>query len=157
MKYILNEIKLHPLLNEQDLVKLIYQRTYGPKHILLDIKKAKDYLIYEINNPNETNYQDLEISDELIRVNLKSIKNIDSFFNAFLTTSKMINGTKEEYLYNINQLINYIIDNNLKYNINLIKELADTNSPVHHSLIYKQEYNPHYRLIHKKLYKDLFI
>ena len=27
MKYILKEIELHPLLNEQDLVKLIYQKT----------------------------------------------------------------------------------------------------------------------------------
>ena len=65
----------------------------------------------------------------------------------------MINGTKEEYLNNINLLTNYIKENNLNYDINLIYEYARTNQPVHHSLKYNQEYNPHYRLIHKDLYK----
>lgn len=157
MKYILNEIKLHPALNEQDLVKLIYQRTYGPKHILLDINKAKEYLLHEINNQKESNYEDIEISDELIRVNLKNIKNIDSFFDAFLKTSKIINGTKEEYIANINLLVNYIKEHNLNYDINIIYELANTNQPVHHSLKYNQEYNPHYRIIHKDLYDKLFL
>lgn len=157
MKYILKEIELHPLLNEQDLVKLIYQKTYGPSHILLDINKAKQYLLYEINNQKDSSYQDIEISENLIRVSLKNIKNIDSFFDAFLKTSQMIKGTKEEYFNNINLLIKYIKENNLKYDINIIKELASTNSPVHHSLKYNQEYNPHYRLIHKDLYNKLFL
>ena len=50
MRDILNEIKLHKCLNEQDLVKLIYQRTYGPSHILENLENAKKYLEYEINN-----------------------------------------------------------------------------------------------------------
>lgn len=157
MKYILNEINKHPMLNEQDLVKLIYQRTYGPSHILSNLEKSKQYLIYELNNLNESSYQDIEISESLIRVSLNNIKNIDTFFDAFVKTSKMINATKEDYNKNIDLLIKCIKENNLDFNIDTIKDLASENLPVHHSLKYNIAYNPHYRLIHKELYKKLFI
>lgn len=155
MKYILSEIKLHPNLNEQDLVKLIYQRTYGPKHILTNLENSKKYLVYEFNNLPSQSYGSYEIGNNLIRVDLKEVKDIDLFFDSLVNTSKTINGTKEEYNSNIELLINCIKENNLNYNIDKIKELASLNQPVHHSDIYNKMYLPHYRIIRKDLYVKL--
>ena len=155
MQFIQNEINLHPLLKEEDLVKLIYQRVYGPSHILHNIEKAKDYLKLELNNLLKDSYGDIEIGGDLIRVDLNNIKDIDLFFDYLLETAKAKKGTIEEYQNEINILIDYIRENNLKFNVEYIKELAKTNCPVHHSKIYNDEYKPHYRIIDINLYKKL--
>ncbi|MBQ9730985.1 MAG: hypothetical protein IJV94_02505 [Bacilli bacterium] len=155
MKYILNEIELHPSLNEQDLVKLIYQRTYGPKHILFDIDKSKKYLIEEVKNLPFEKYGTFEISNDLLRVDLHEVNDIEDFFDCLLTTGKSIIGTKEEYEQEIELLIDCIKTNNLNFDIDLIKQLASHNAPVHHSYEYNKNYLPHYRIIRKDLYMHL--
>jgi len=156
MEYILNEIKKHPKLCEEDLIKLIYQRTYGPKHILLNVDRAKQYLISEMNSLSGSIYEDIEIGNNLIRVDLHNVKNIDVFFNAVLKTCEKINGTFEEYKQNYDLLIKTIKDNNLNYDLNKIESLFILNSPIHHSKLYNELYTPHYRIVDKDIYNSLF-
>ena len=147
MQYILNEINLHSSLNEEDLVKLIYQRVYGPSHILLNIEKGKEYLIQELKILPEEKYNDIEIGGNLIRVSLHNVKNVDTFYDALIKTAKLKQGTIEEYQNEIKLLIKYISSKNLNFDIKYIQELAKENKPIHHSKIYNELYKPHYRII----------
>ena len=157
MKYIENEIKIHPNLQEEDLVKLIYQRVYGPSHILNNLEKAKEYLYQEINNLPTYIYDNIEIGGNLIRVDLHYVSDIDSFYDILIKTAQKKKGTAEEYHNEINELINFIKCNKLSFNTDYIMELAKNNKPVHHSNIYNDLYKPHYRIIDLDLYNKLFI
>lgn len=157
MKYILNEINTHPSLEEQDLVKLIYQRTYGPRHILTNLEMGRNYLEYECKHLNEKLYGNIEISDTLIRIDLHYVSDLDMFFSKLIETSKNIEGDINLYKTNIELLIKCIKDNNLNFDIERIIELASLNEPIHHSPIYNKLYSPHYRIIDKAFIKELGI
>ena len=157
MKYILNEIKLHPLLKEEDLVKLIYQRIYGPSHILFNIENGRKYLVNELNNLPSIKYDDIEISENIIRISLHNITDINSFFDVLIETANLMNGTFKEYINEINNLVEYIKENNLTFDTDKIILLAKTNQPVHHSKEYNEAYAPHYRIVNKDLYNKLKI
>ncbi len=147
MKYILEEIKKHPKLNEQDLVKLIYQRNFGPKHIL-ESPKAFDYLMNEVKG-EESGY--FEIGNNVIRVYLKEIEDYPLFFEKVLESARKITGNYDDYYKDIENLKHFIIDNKLNYDINLIDELK-TKAPLHHSKAYNEAYDPHYRILDKNTY-----
>lgn len=125
----------YPLIQKQDIHKLIYQMAYGNYHMTNDISKVKTQLLNEINFL-DTFKQDLyEYAGDFVRINLRTYLkyyfSINYLFNSFILSSNYIQ--KDDALYN--KLLN---DYDIK------KELS-----LSHSDIYKSNYKPNYRLIHK--------
>lgn len=136
----------YPLLEKQDIIKLVFQSTLGPNHFGASLSKdqVNKYLINEFNIPsynvNENLYE--WISDKYIRMNLFKYK---------------------EYKLDLNNLLDMFIDsaNNSAYNKDLLKnnllsflneeDLSDYNyQAVSHSEAYRNNYFPHYRVIESK-------
>ena len=133
-------IKKYPKMQNQDKIKLIYQASLGPAHLINKIseKKAYKYIIKEakIKAPIDNPYYEW-ISDSYIRVNILKERNLKYFSKSFYESAK-----------NAKYDINILEDNLKKY----LKENEYFNydyKPIHHSTIYNEEYMPHYRLIHK--------
>lgn len=69
--YLLEQLKMHPSMLPQDIIKLCYQAAFGAEHLLTDTNRALKYLEYEYANVSPSCGELYEmISDEVCRINL---------------------------------------------------------------------------------------
>ena len=136
--------KKYPLMEPQDVYKLLYQGEFGSGHAITSKFQALERLLNEMEFTNLNIYQDLyeEVSDNIIRVNLAPYKlyKLDPYylFDAFIDTSNTIKGNDSLFLEKLKQA------NIDSYNV----------GAVHHSKTYVDNYHPHYRIISKKYLTD---
>lgn len=155
MVYIESHLKKYPLMQIQDILKLLMQGMLGPTHLIQDVNKLKDNLLNEYNQckDNNINYDLIEeISDEYIRVYIKpyyiKYNNFDKLVDLFVKSCNL-SYSLDEYK---NEVIKLINDDNKEF----ISQYLNGNSYViSHSLIYKENYQPHYLLISKKYKGDI--
>lgn len=153
--YIEKEISLHPSFSSQDLFKLVYQASFGREHIMGE--KAYAYLEEEYNSVSEKDIALHEaISDDYIRVNLASWKYnklslqwLEKLF--FLDNISQKDGNKlfYEYLEEVDESIhNQALDIDInEYDEYKSAYLTKGLHPVHHSDSYREQEEPHYRLM----------
>lgn len=140
----------YPLMEKQDIIKLVFQSTLGPNHFGANLSKEKinDYLNNELNssyiNKDENLYE--WISSKYVRINLFKFQEynidlnnlLDMFFNSVNTSSY----NKE------------ILEENLLKYLS-VEDLKDYNfQAVSHSETYRNNYIPHYRVVNSS-YIDL--
>jgi len=157
-KVILNEKSLHPLATFQDYYKLTYQDFFGPAHLLQNEEKALDYLEKEVRNTNKFEnyeYQDIGIINNFVRVNLKLVKEekitIKGLFaalkNSVIKIDYATNEKWKQYCTQLYPLIQKI--GSFEPNQELIRQIKNNPPLVSHSKLFKDNYQPHYRIIHK--------
>lgn len=131
----------YPLIQEQDIYKLVYQSFFASGHMIENKVTSLEYLENEMNSLDDI-YQDLyeEIGNGYVRLNLRPFKkynlSIDYLNDAFVQSAK-VNNPLEDF----NKLIDKLGIYNFKDN-------------VHHSIIYKDNYKPNYRVINKEFIND---
>ena len=151
MEVYLNEhLKRYPLMETEDILKLYFQGILGPGHLVKEYSVA----IYRV----EQEYQQIrnekydhplieEISDEYVRVYLIPYRESHPDFS--LLVKAFIESSKEPtdifvFLKKVKELREY-------YNKEKIdKYLESGKYLISHSSIYKNNYHPHYLVIHKK-------
>ena len=144
----------YPKMLPNDFFKLIYQNSHGPHH--LDSNKLTTNFINELNsvtkppkyqfedignnytrvylNPYWTKQQRDLVLDAFIKSNLDYQPNIKLFYQEIDLLKEMVDSNTisiEKQLFT-NELNSYLL-NGIK--------------PISHSMLYKQEYDPHYVLI----------
>ena len=163
-KVLLNEKSLHPLATFQDYYKLIYQDFFGPAHLLRNEEKALGYLEKEVRNTNKfENYefQDIGILNNFVRVNLKFVKEgkitIERLFAALKNSVIKIDySTNEKWKQYWTQLFPIVQKiGSFEPNKELFKQIKNNPPLVSHSKIYKDNYQPHYRIIKKPELKNI--
>ncbi len=162
VKLIDTELKLYPKAQAVDFYKLFYQAVFGPAHILKNKQKAYEFFLKEIEYSAENKQiQDISfMQNDFIRVGLGLVNDRERFFEIFLKSAEIKNVISfEEWLeiwkevkislkrYNIENL-----DSDLKQ---IDKAVTSGKTVFSHSDIYKRLYNPHYRVVSKKLWENL--
>lgn len=157
-------MKRYPLMEPQDFGKLAFQSEFGPEHMVSDRQQAESFLTEEWmtlpKDPIDGILQERpefvrEISESLCRFPLSACSSVDEvklLAYLFTLTGAEHRGTIE----------------GLEEKLELIKALhvpgmdawaaawkQEGYPPVHHSRIYRNTYQPHYRLI-KNEYNDYF-
>lgn len=154
---ILYHLKKYKEISVVDLYKLLFQASFGPAHAIKDYNSALSYLEEELNlSLTETiSYEDIgngyvrlylnnfTVNDakwilKLMIDSVDEIRNIKFFMDAYEITCEILKLEKNnEYLQSFKEFV-----------LKMIKlELP----AVHHSEVYKEKYNPHYRVIKKSL------
>lgn len=166
-KILLDNYYKYPLMQTQDFFKLLYQGEFGGAHACADSQKSvlsqiKNELKH-IDTPTTSNGLTENISASQLRVNLpvfysKNL-NLDTLSEMFLISAKTSFGTMEnlskkmlvfESLVKEKQiLLPYVSVKSAA-----IKYLADA-KPLSHSITYKLNYNPHYRVVRRDFF-DIF-
>lgn len=154
---LINHYLRYPLSEIEDYLKLIFQHYYGPQHLVSenDEEKLQNYLYSEIktiNKPNDYYFDD--IGNGFTRFDLRLIETDDDLKRltlAFIKTCRKITAPPTSFQDGVN-LLKTLIDNKV---IPLAKEV-DFEQYLHprmhsHSKIYKEMYDPHYRLIRSNL------
>jgi len=134
----------YPLMQDADIHKYLAQSFFGPSHIL-DHNDSLKYLIKETEEAKKSINNETKILEYIgnnhYRVHLKPYilgnYNIHLLNIAFVNSSLLSHGAKDQRKYK-----RYLVRFNLA--------TTDIYSVPHHSKIYKENYDPHYRVIHKK-------
>lgn len=141
---ILDEHKTrYPLMTIQDYQKLIYQLTFGPDHAIKNEQETLLMLQQEINQTRQHREHRFEnIGDQYVRYILHKDDElpINILHKMFLYSAKISSPpTEEVYQTNMKILQSFV-------NSDILDSKIIT-SPFSHSMIYKQQYHPHYRVL----------
>lgn len=159
-KIILLHLNKYKDISVSDLYKLLFQASFGPAHIIKDYNSALKYLQEELSLSltNNLSYEDIgngyvrlylnnfNVNDAkwILKLMMESFdenRNVNFFIKAYELTCEVLNLEKnDEYLQSFKAFISKMIKLDFP--------------PVHHSELYRNKYNPHYRVVKKSLLKS---
>ena len=162
------QLRDYPKSTLQDLYKSFFQDRFGPGHLVNDTSSAGNYLRYELNNSDSFHkmyYEPTGCDTNYYRVNLSVLKedkiSYQKYFDAFLRSVEKIDldaisEWKEEWSRIEEVIISMNLDlENFEEDLEMIHSVLEQGKyAVHHSEIYNSEYQPHYRIIEKKIFEE---
>ena len=161
---VLEHIKKYPEIELQDILKMLFQNEFGPKHLAENEIECFKSLSTEINsidyNENEELFED--IGYDALRLNLKAIPagtDLNYINKIIVNSASEFCGTNEKLVVKFGLLVVMAENQEIPFDIERVRD--ETNAfakngfkPISHSEVYKQNYSPAYRVISKK-YKEL--
>lgn len=148
--------KRYPLMQPTDAVKLIYQNEFGGGHLIRDEQACLNYLRREydsiVKDPNAPLYE--EIGNGIVRVNLAAVKpeDLEQLGKDFIRSAAEHTGSMEQFLQKLDLLRLVTRSGYFKFGILELEchlsEYIQSGCPmVSHSEIYRNAYQPAYRVI----------
>ena len=161
-----NQLKIYPKSTLQDIYKNFFQDYFGPGHIISDTLSAGTYLDRELDSFEQASdiyYEPTGYNANFYRVNLSVIKegliSRDAYFDAFIRSMSNIQAItfeewKEEWkqIDLVIQTMNLTLANYDQDRKKLFSLLEQGKYVVHHSELFTEEYNPHYRIIGQEIF-----
>jgi putative membrane protein insertion efficiency factor len=154
---LLEHYNKYPKMVLQDFIKLIYQNSFGPRHLSApDIETIEKYLVTEMEIVSGDEYIE-NIGNGYVRVYLGTNTDIEKIKKEFYNETKIETMSEENirlFYRKINILAELIKKDIIllpkKESLNEIREyLSNGITAVRHSSIYNNEYHPHYRVLKK--------
>ncbi len=161
----------YPKSTLKDLYKNFFQDAYGPGHLINDTVAVKKYLLEELNSyiqikgriADPTGYK-----HNFYRVNLSIIKNglipFDLYFHAFLKSAEKFKPVEiEEWIdewKKIEILIRSMrlsLPNYEEDKKEIMEQLNEGIYAGHHSRIFNNAYEPHYRLMSSHVFHNIIL
>lgn len=167
-------VKLHqesyPKLQLNDLYKAFFQAEFGAEHIVADTTAAAKYLNRELTIPDHGKmlYEPIGADSTFFRVHLNAVQKgfitRDQLFHAFLAGVHKVEIPQINKWVQTWQVIEQIILSmdlqlpNLEEDKKAIHALLESGEYAsHHSPLFEETYEPHYRIIRKDaFYKELY-
>lgn len=161
------QMERYPHSTLRDLYKNYFQDRFGPGHIIADEKAADNYLRYELENAATMEGDDYEhtgYEECFMRVNLSVIADgrvpYDKYLSAFVRSVNGIEPITVEQWREEWKVIDEVIN---EMNLNLPDYEADRAEiwallergeyVMHHSKLFEQHYDPHYRIIEREIFQ----
>jgi hypothetical protein len=154
------QISRHPLMQIQDLYKLIHQGALGSEHAVDNKEGARKWLDRELQElqrgPPEPIIEIISPSGDIVRVNLRPYLhrggNPDSLLDAFIQTANKYRGSKELLRKCWVHARRMASEGRLPFKIQdmdeFMAEMEKQSLPaVHHSSQYEEAYQPSYRVV----------
>ncbi len=158
----IDHFRKYPAMLPNDFFKLIFQNSHGPHHI--NQNNIKTNFINELNSltkPPKYNYED--IGNNYTRVYLNPLwtdNEKELVLNAFIKSNLDYNPNVSLLYEELSLLKELVKSKEIPLNFKLFEEELENyiyNGPkaISHSLLYKQEYDPHYVVINNLYLKDI--
>lgn len=158
-RYLEEQIKMHPSMQMQDVVKLCYQAAYGAEHLLSDEGMARRYFETEFGRLEPADIPLFEnISDNYCRVNMAAWKYhnkpMEQLFDLFVRTARQKVYDEEILLELLEEAAvtiessetNFSADEFRKYSVRYMSAGCPV---IHHSDEYRAGEKPAYRLVRR--------
>lgn len=164
--YILNQFQTYPQLELQDLMKFLYQSSFGCEHLLSNPDTVKKQIQQELDTKLDTCNSIEYLDGDYVRLHLNYGLSVNTLSTLFILSSQQEKNGKEQLEEKLQILIDMISNKELPFSLNnakltLLKWKEDGYPAIHHSNTFNQLYHPSYLLIHKKyvpflkLFKDI--
>ena len=164
---VVNQLNVYPHSTLQDLYKNFFQDRFGPGHLIPDTAEADNYLRFELTSFDKATgpyYEPTGWEGCFYRVNLSVIREnlvpFDVFFDAFVQSANQIvpisiEQWKDEWLVidAVIQTMNLTLPDYEKDRHEIIEMLEQGEYVMHHSSLFEQHYDPHYRIIEKVIFE----
>ena len=155
--YLREQAELHPAMEPQDVMKMVYQASFGAEHLLEDAQAARNYLLQEMEQVPATTGIPLfeDISEDMCRVNLGVWKGkglpADWLFRIFVLSAGERKNGEETFMKLLEEAdvaaargwLEFTYDKWQAYKEEYLKEGIRA---VHHSDAYRKAERPAYRL-----------
>lgn len=160
--YLKEQLRLHPSIQPQDVVKLCYQAAFGAEHMLQDMEKAKKYFDQEYEATPASGALPLyeSISEDVCRINLASWKakelSKDELFELFAASTSVSTGTRHTFNNCVKSAEKIIQQGKTSFSFeewtSYLEDYKKSGMPVvHHSEAYRLAEHPAYRIVRKNL------
>jgi len=161
-EYLLKLWNRYPLMKTEDFLKLLYQTSFGPKHLhtTLDPNRVRTYLEKELSEVVNASVEDVEIiGPSYSRIYLSSIFNhrytIEELTNLFLESANEevdMDSARNYFFQGLDVLTQLVLEESIfipkeEFHSTVKKYLERGIQPIHHSNQYREAYHPHYRVI----------
>jgi len=153
-------ISRYPLSQAEDIYKLCHQASLGSEHAVKDSAAAREWLLRELSELGDPTPEQLldEISADgaICRVHLYpyvvSGRDPEKLLEAFIQTAQNFKGSTSQLRRYMAAIVEMAQNSEIPVKAEEVKSLSDEMQaegfpPIHHSPIYVQAYNPHYRVI----------
>ncbi|MCF7911125.1 MAG: hypothetical protein K9M99_01245 [Candidatus Cloacimonetes bacterium] len=159
------ELSKFPQAQPVDIYKLFYQDYFGPGHFFSDKNNIIISLIRELDEFSDPTgsapgIQEIGCLNNFIRVDIRWITwgnfTIEEMADLFWRSSRLELFQPlpwHEHWENITKIIIREYNGLIKNDKNKLDDFARQKTGVHHSEIYRQNYQPHYRIISKAFWK----
>lgn len=160
-------MRRYPLLQAQDIYKLVYQGVFGPGHIIASADFARRALedelaALEVQSPmskvrsqNESEFEPIDPSGVLLRVNLRPLAGqagaVEWLATALIESARRVKGNREQMGRRLSAAVRRCRKNLPRQATELERiavEALEAGCPAfHHSPAYRRAYQPAYRVI----------
>lgn len=163
-RMLLDHFDRYPQMRLEDVIKLLYQRRFGPRHLHGDPSQdvLQTYLDQELATMEIGDKRDLEdIGNDYVRVHLDLIHNgsmtRESLLLALQASMSMdidMVGARTQFEVELNALTGLCEQDQIPFDKAECESFIQSYMqqgirPLHHSETYRRTYRPHYRVIHK--------
>lgn len=152
--------KRYPLMEVQDIYKLIHQASMGSEHAVQDLDITRAYLEREVNEladgPEEPIEDIISADGQIARINLRpylaSNASLENLFEAFVRTANEFEGSTIKLKRYRSYAVQLTDESSFAFSPSAIQALFDQLEghgfpAVHHSASYTSAYQPAYRVI----------
>jgi hypothetical protein len=162
------QLQTYPESTLQDIYKNLFQDRFGPEHAIADTVSARLYLEKELESFETSNSVEIEylgLHHNYVRVNLMAVKQgkipQDKLLSAFCCSAKKINKsdieawrTEWEKIIKIIERMELEINNFESDKQKIDALLSQGKYAMHHSAIFRETYQPHYRIVERKIFEQ---
>jgi hypothetical protein len=162
-----NQFARTPMMQSQDVYKLIFQAALGSEHAVADEQSARIWLAHEISRmgvgPDDPLHDRLSPDGRILRVHLrpyiKSGKDLETLLHAFIRTANEWHGTNETLKMYAVEAINFLQSRTgsspCKDFETFFAGMESQGFPAaHHSGEYVRLYHPAYRVVCRQFLED---
>jgi hypothetical protein len=158
--YLLEQLKKHPVMQPQDVVKMCYQAAFGAEHLLADVSAAKRYFDAEFDaiEPREGELFE-SLSDAICRVDLGVWKakglSKELLFEAFCAAARVESNGSEALVGYLSEASEAIMAHEDQFAFAMAEwdefreKYMEMGMPaMHHSEAYRKSERPSYRIVY---------
>ncbi len=158
-------LKRYPKMQPQDIVKLLYQYEYGPGHMIKNDAMTLYNLMKEWDeteaDPSMPLYEN--IGHMMSRVNIAKAKTMftpEEINDLFVRTANIQKGSMADFMRDMKAIRRNLPElhcsfSETEYDEYLAWYRSEGYPAVHHSKLYRETYDPHYRIIFTNMIRAL--
>jgi len=168
--FCLEQYKLYPLLEVQDLVKALYQAEFGCGHLITNPKEGLERLKMEIATCRMPVSGDMlplvePLGDTFCRVHLQPFSScgvsVNTLFRIFEISAEEEAGSMKAFIAQLNVLEGLIVSGDIPLSVKetkaFLNEYCNVGCPaLHHSKAFRNAYSPAYRVIRADFLRFLY-
>lgn len=152
-------LRLYPKIQAEDIIKLCYQNEFGCEHLMIDQKQSLQMLIQESASLDKQDMKIEPIGNHLVRLYFGQLTQVEAYtmHQLLVLTATTHKGNVASFINKLHLCQQYLNDSIIDQKIN--DYLAKGIEAIHHSQLYHQTYEPHYRVIHEDFlnYYSIFL
>lgn len=159
LELINNHLNKYPLMEARDLIKLLYQNEFGGGHMIVSSEASFKRLQEESEQLDEYVLEVEEVGNGLVRVYFGNLDDLSliTLNQLFVYSANHTKGSIVSFCEKLEALKQACLEGKVNFDHDVLNQAIDEYEqlnypPISHSKQYRDNYQPHYRIIKKEVF-----